>query len=41
MKLYLTPGACSLAADIALHEAGIQFELVKVDMRTKKTRRRR
>jgi glutathione S-transferase len=36
MKLYLSPGACSLAADIALREAGIQFETVKVDLRTKK-----
>lgn len=36
MKLYLTPGTCSLASNIALHEAGISFELVKVDKRTKR-----
>jgi glutathione S-transferase len=37
MKLYLSPGACSLASDIALREAGIAFEPVKVDLRTHKT----
>lgn len=37
MKLYLTPFACSLASDIALHEAGIEFEAVKVDLRAKRT----
>jgi len=36
MKLYLTPGVCSLAAHIALREAGIQFEMVRVDLRNKK-----
>lgn len=30
-KLYSAPGTCSLATHIALHEAGADFELVKVD----------
>lgn len=37
MKLYLTPGACSLADHIALTEAGIDVEPVKVDLRTRRT----
>jgi glutathione S-transferase len=37
MRLYTMPGACSLAANIALREAGIPFELVKVSHRTHKT----
>lgn len=37
MKLYLSPGACSLADHIALHEAGFTFERVRVDLRTKRT----
>jgi len=37
MKLYTMSGACSLAANIALREAGIPFELVKVSHRTHKT----
>ncbi|HWE45728.1 MAG TPA: glutathione binding-like protein [Caulobacteraceae bacterium] len=37
MKLYLSPGACSLADHIALHEADMTFEKVKVDLKTKRT----
>jgi glutathione S-transferase len=37
MKLYYTPGACSLAPHIVAHEAGIPVELVKVDLKAKTT----
>jgi glutathione S-transferase len=37
MKLYYSPGACSLSPHIALLEAGLPHDLVKVDLRAKKT----
>ena len=37
MKLYLTPGACSLADHIAMHEAGLAFDRIRVDLETKRT----
>jgi glutathione S-transferase len=36
MKLYYSPGACSLSPHIALLEAGIPYDLVKVDLKAKK-----
>jgi glutathione S-transferase len=32
MKLYFAPGACSLAAHIALREVGVRFDAVSVDL---------
>jgi glutathione S-transferase len=32
VKLYYAPGACSLAPHIVAHEAGLNLELVKVDL---------
>ncbi len=38
MKLYFSPGACSLSPHIVLREAGIPFQLEQVDNRAKKTK---
>jgi glutathione S-transferase len=37
MKLYYAPGACSLSPHIVAREAGVTFELEKVDLRAHKT----
>ncbi|QYF91655.1 glutathione transferase GstA [Massilia sp. PAMC28688] len=37
MKLYFSPGACSLSPHIILHEAGLAHETEKVDLRAKTT----
>jgi glutathione S-transferase len=37
MKLFFSPGACSLHPHITLREAGLPFELVRVDLRAHKT----
>ena len=38
MKLYFSPGACSLSPHIVLREAEMAFDLEQVDVRTKKTK---
>jgi glutathione S-transferase len=38
MKLYYSPGACSLSPHIVLREAGITADLEQVDLKTKKTK---
>ena len=38
MKLYYSPGACSLSPHIVLREAGIQADLEQVDLKTKRTK---
>jgi len=37
MKLYYSPGACSLSPHIVMREAGIPVQLIKVDLQAKKT----
>ena len=38
MKLYYSPGACSLSPHIVLHEAGLPFDAEMVDLSSKKTK---
>ena len=37
MKLYYSPGSCSLAAHILLNEINVDFDLERVDLKTHKT----
>ncbi|MFL6798303.1 MAG: glutathione transferase GstA [Xanthobacteraceae bacterium] len=39
MKLYFSPGACSLSPHIVLRESGAKFDLEQVDLREKKTKK--
>jgi glutathione S-transferase len=35
MKLYISPGACSLSPHIVIHEAGLKAQIERVDLRAK------
>ena len=37
MKLYFSPGACSLSPHIILQEGGLPFTIEKVNLRSKQT----
>jgi glutathione S-transferase len=37
MKLFISPGACSLSPNIVLRELGLSFDLIAVNMKSKKT----
>lgn len=37
MKLYYSAGACAIGPNITLHEAGVDFDVIAVDLATKKT----
>jgi glutathione S-transferase len=34
IKLYYSLGACSLASHVLLHETGVDFEAIKIDLKT-------
>jgi glutathione S-transferase len=38
MKLYFSPGACSLSPHIALSESGLKYDLAQVDLKAHKTK---